>query len=461
MQSNFMQALEARVLLAADGLDFSIYSAEGFVHDEVTEVVTIANGEDVAAAFELTARYETGARDQVLASGSLAPGEIREIVIASAEDPGARLVRKATPFALELCSDGELSATLRHDDFGGVIVQAFSDDVSTTWSIGNAVKAGDDQRDFIVFYNPSDDDVTVTLTGLTESGDDFTMTQTVEGRRRGGWDLRREDDTPSGRFGLMIDATSGIVVSRSHYDVGAGSAIGQLAQAGGGALAGVILGLDVDDSDEDFPSVLTFFNAEEQAASVTLTIRPGDDDVGFQTQTHMLTLDEMSFTQVPISQFGLPQDTDLTFVYESDIAITAGSVTSHQGRLFGAPAVTIAATQWQFSSGSIDRVRDGELRTDDVYVFNPTGAEVDVTVTFTFSNGDVIVENKSLDPNESEDIDAELFVGLTDQRVSYTVTIQATGMVVASLEGFDVLTDAGFVLAGTPGGVMAELGALL
>lgn len=455
-----MEALEPRIVLSGGDLTFALYSPEGFAHDSVTEVVTISNSEDVAADFQLLARYETGERDQLLAEGTLAPGEIREITIASAGDPDGRLVRKATPFALELCSDGELSATLRHDDFGGVIVQSFSDDQETTWSFGNGVKDDSNQRDFIVLYNPGDDDVVVTLTGVTEAGGTFVLQQTVEGHRRGGWDLRREDDAPNGAFGLVLDSSSPIVVSRSHYNVTLGAAFGQLGQAGGGAMAGAILGLDVDDADEDFPSVLNLFNAENGAAQVTITIQPGDDDVVFFPESHIVNLEANSFTQIELADFGLPQDQDLTIVYSSDVPITMSALTSHQGRVFGVPSVTQAATGWQFASGSVDRIQDGELRTDDVFIFNPTNSSIQVTVTFTFSNGEVIQIDKSLDPNESEDVDAELMVD-ADEELGYSVVIEASGFVVASLEGIDLLTDSGFVSAGVASGTVTDLEFLL
>ena len=548
-----LEALERRVVLS--GGEFSIYSPEGFAHDGVTEVVTIANTGGEASAYELMARYETGERDQVLASGTLGAGEIREVTIATAGDPASRLVRKAAPFSLELSSEHELSATLRHDDFGGVIVQSFQAEASDTWSFGLAERAGSARRDFIVMHNPGDAAVQVTLTGVTADGQTFTLTRTVEAHRRSGWDLRREGDLPSGEFGVLVESTGAIVVSRSHYDVQAGLAYGQLGQADGGALAGVVLGLEFDDDwfgsdgqgfddspnhdddgtgdqgqgdnggDDDgtpdqgpgddpgddpggddnpggddgtpdqgpgddpggapggddnpgggddgtpdqgpgdfpggtgLPSVLSLLNVQDQAAMVELTVFASDDTPAFTPVTTTVQVGAGERLDVLLASLGVPFDEEMAIVYESDVPVTVSAQTVHHGRLVGVGAVTQAATGWQFTGPAIDRIKDGELRTEDVFLFNPTGQSIQVTITFLFSDGRVVTETKSLDPFEVEDVDAEIMVNDLAE-LGVTVSIEATGTIVAALEQSG-LSDTSYTLGAMPTGTVTDLGEIL
>ena len=109
-----------------------------------------------------------------------------------------------------------------------------------------------------------------------------------------------------------------------------------------------------------------------------------------------------------------------------------------------------------FTQGHIDRLRGNELRSEDVFLFNPTGVSVVVTVTWTFENGQTVVETKSLDPHEVEDPDARLsLASVPSGGLSYIVNVVATGAVVAMLEHWDPIgvgtpfTSLGVPVAGT------------
>ena len=84
-----------------------------------------------------------------------------------------------------------------------------------------------------------------------------------------------------------------------------------------------------------------------------------------------------------------------------------------------------------------------EIETEDVLLFNPTGSSVDVTVTFTFSDGTRIVENKSLASLEVEDVDGEIEFdegfSFPADGLDFTISITSTGPIVAMLEHWNPL----------------------
>ncbi len=112
-----LDQLEPRVLLShTNGLDHTIFYPEGFVHDNISEAVIISNPTAGDSGYELWARYEVGQRDQLLASGIL-EARRREDITLNSVGGSSGLLRSSTPFALELKSNAQLVATLRHDDF--------------------------------------------------------------------------------------------------------------------------------------------------------------------------------------------------------------------------------------------------------------------------------------------------------------------------------------------------------
>jgi len=75
--------------------------------------------------YELWARDETGQRDQLIRSGSVAAGGWEDVAISDPAAPTAIAVRPNTPFSFVLKSDVQLTASLRHDDFGGSAGESF------------------------------------------------------------------------------------------------------------------------------------------------------------------------------------------------------------------------------------------------------------------------------------------------------------------------------------------------
>jgi hypothetical protein len=488
-----MESLEGRRLMSgADDLPFVVYYPEGYSHPGISEFVPITNTGESEVRYELHARYEAGERDQLLASGTIASHTRGGVTINRAGEPGSMLVRPDVPYALVLRTSAPVAATISHYDFGTAIGESFTGASSDDWTFGEGYKDHDWTRDFIVFYNPGNDDVVVTLTAYTGNGSTIQLSKTLGGQRRGGWNLDAEDRIPAGVFGVRVQATAPIVAALSHYEIVTERGFAVLGTSGGGDTAGVVLAAEFDDlfddhggddgsgGDDDgtpdqgpgdFPSsptiypansYLTVLNTTDQTATVTFTFL-ARDDFALPIVTTTIQVAPRSRGGVTISDMGFASDDEFGVVYRSSVPVTATAAV-YQGRdATGMEAATIAATQWTFGEGFMNRLRAGSDVTEDIYLFNPTGRSITVNVDFVFSTGQTVRVTKSLDPLEIEDVkahaeEAVLTMGLD---VFYGVRVTASSTIVASMEHWDRSLGGGFATLGVPGGTIVRLADVL
>jgi hypothetical protein len=446
-----MQSLEARVLLSSH-FEHEIFYPEGYAHDGITEVVELNNPGAAAAEYELWAQYERGERDQLVASGNLGAGSRGSVLITEEGRGDNRLVRTDVPYALVLRSTEALEAELRHDDFGGQTAEAFTARTANRWAITELSRNSED-RNFIVFFNPGENAVSVQLELIDDSGNTFMMQQTVEGRRRGGWNLEETFFLPRGRFAALIDADSPISVARSEYNLGRQRASSSLGVVGGGDTAGAILSLEFEKrlapggpSASISDTTITIFNTSSEAAEVRLTFLSRDDSRSpGALPVRTVNVDAHERASVSLRDLGFGEREEVSVVYESDRPVAVVAHIERAGGIFGISAQTQAASEWRFFDGLVDRVQGGELRTEDVLLFNPTGQSVDVTVRFHFADGRVVTERKSLDPMEVDDPDARLPIGsLPGMATRYFITVEADAPIVVTLEHWGLAGPDGF-----------------
>ncbi|HYE01841.1 MAG TPA: hypothetical protein VD963_01265 [Phycisphaerales bacterium] len=242
---NFFDALENRTLLGAD-LPFTLYYPEGYVHAGISEFVPITNTNASDVQYELHARYETGDRDQLLASGTIAAHSRGGVTINTAGQEGM-LARQDVPYALILKSSAPVAATLSHYDFGTAIGESFTDRTSTEWSFGEGFKDPNWTRDFVLFFNTSDDPADIRVIVYTDDGQRIEFDDRLGGQRRGGINLNNDPRIPNGVFGVQVLATKPIVAALSHYEIVTQRGFGALGTPDGGAIAGFISAADFDD----------------------------------------------------------------------------------------------------------------------------------------------------------------------------------------------------------------------
>ncbi|MFG0285141.1 MAG: hypothetical protein ACF8R7_12025 [Phycisphaerales bacterium JB039] len=446
-----MESLEARMLLSSH-LDHEIFYPEGYAHDGVGEAVEIANLTGLEAEFELWARYERGQRDQLLVSGALAGGQRDSIVITEQGRSDTRLVRTDVPYALVLRSSEPLAAEFKHDDFGGETSEAFTDRTAERWALTNLTR-DDDNRAFVVFYNPFENEVEVELELYDDSGQTFKLKQTVGGQRRGGWNLNDTFFLPRGRFAALIDASSPISLARSEYSIGQKKASGSLGIQNAGDLAGAILSLEFEKrlapggpSASVADTTITIFNTSDQAADVRLTFLSRDDSRTPGSLPELtVSVDSHERRNISLRDLGFGEREEVSVMYQSDQAVAVAAFIERAGGIFGLNATTQAAQNWRFFDGLVDRIQRAELRTEDVLLFNPTGRSVDVTVRFHFGDGRIITETKSLEAFEVDDVDARLpLLTLPGMATRFMITIESEAPIVTSLEHWGLAGPDGF-----------------
>lgn len=207
-----LEALESRRLLSGD-LPFTYYYPEGYTHDQISEFVPITNTGDTEVTYELHARYETGERDQLLSSGTIAPGTRGGVTINRAGSPAERLARPDTPYALVLKTSGPVGATMSHYDFGTAVGEAFTSETSTEWTFAEGYKDPERTRDFLVYYNPTDEEVIVAVVAYLADGSAVPLFATLGPQRRGGWNINDEAQIPPGAYSLQVIASQPIVAA--------------------------------------------------------------------------------------------------------------------------------------------------------------------------------------------------------------------------------------------------------
>ncbi|MFI4881207.1 MAG: hypothetical protein ACIAQU_01335 [Phycisphaerales bacterium JB064] len=465
---DLFEALEPRKLLSGTStLSEALYMPEGFSAPSVVEVVELAYSDDSGSAdWELWVHYERdGAGEEIvcIADGTLAAGETESIGVWG---DGASLVRADEPYSLVLrSSTDDVTALLRHSDFGAETAQYFVEAGDDSYVIPGLRRDDDSSRDFVVFHNAGDDDATVRLELEDNGGRTYVYQQTVLGGRRGGWNLQQMNDLPEGVFTARVTSENMIVLAGTRYALERNVATIELPNQTLAA-AGALLDAEFDGGggpDED----TTFFIANPSDTAIEIRFRTVQRDDGTisgpATFTAMVGANDS--TTVSLREVGFNGgDDDFGIVYEADAPIAVSVVTERRSNLIFNQPETRASESWFFDQGLIERLRDDELRTEDVYLFNPTATSQDVTITFNFANGTRIVETKSLDSLEVEDVDGRidgiggLPIDLPTGGLAFTISIQSTGPLVAMLAHWDPIDRASAATSqGVPTGTVLDL----
>ena len=380
------------------------------------------------------------------------------------------------PDSPQLRSEADLGAVLRHDDFGGAAAGRFTGQTADHWAFPNVAKDSS-SRDFIVFYNPGQGETTVTVTGFGANGKVFELVSQLESRRRGGWNLRNEPGVPEGAFGVKVSSTGPIVAAMSHYAPGRGNAFTNLGDENGGATGGVIFDVEFSDrgrgmghmrGNSSGPTMLVsdstigIFNSGENAAEVRLVFLNRDESQQLSNNSRTLTVDAGERLTFDLGALQFPEDAEVSLVYESDEPVTVGATVTRKNQSFGISAALAAATAWEFTNPVLNQIQNGVLRTEDLFVFNPTNRSFDVQVEFFYANGESRTETISLDPLEFGEIDATLLPpSLGEGRPFFGIRVTSTIPVSVGLEYWARENNEVFNLTGLASGDIVRLSEVL
>jgi cyclophilin family peptidyl-prolyl cis-trans isomerase len=222
---------DAEVIKQADAGEFytrTLAMPEGFASPRVIEYLDLTNADPNEEVFyQVVLRYETGARDQVIASGMLTPSGSTTIVVHDRSQQDAD-VRPVTPYAFEIQTTsvaGGTGASLLHRDFGNYAAEQFIAPETYTgselreWNFTAVQKLQDSVHSFVLFQNLSDQPATVTATffDINQDGAEAILVFELDAFRRGGIDVANTTQLSDRVYGVRIESTQPIAAAAAQY----------------------------------------------------------------------------------------------------------------------------------------------------------------------------------------------------------------------------------------------------
>lgn len=405
-------------------------SPEGFNSPTTTEFIEISNPNNGPASYQVIASYEADGRINGYTDGG------RELVVTVGTVPANSRIR------LQLTGTGTFQDLLREGAYALIVEAGFPSTVSSPqplsvsisredaffnargsevlyntaqvngtaardWAFAS-IDRNDLSQEFILFYNPNDTDVTITVDFLTSEGV-RTITQTVEPFRRGGWGIFQLN-LPLGQMSARVRAPLPVYVSVADWDIGDAAAPavtngifytpGWLVNGtpAGGAAAG---GLGRIERTSDDAGQIALYNPGTTTTTVTLTALRENGT----TTTQTVPLLAGARVALPVT-LGLSVGESAALTYSSGsvpIAVQYTQVprTADRNLLIGGTRLDGGATTAQTALGRVATFSNGEYRlggagstlaySERLSIFNPfASASLAYTVRFVFSDGTTI-----------------------------------------------------------------------
>lgn len=448
-------------------LPYRVYYPEGYANGQTFTFVPILNSSDQSNHVQVIARYETGERDQVIADLVIPAASRSGITITTPDlyNAGTLLVRKDTPYALEIRAQAPVAATFSHyDQFilaGGraAIGEAFTTRVGTDWTFGQVKKdaEGGSTSDFLLFMNTTDQVIKIESTFYPLGGSGLTpvtITQEVQPFRRSGLNLNNVPELAAGGYGVRIAADANIVASVSHYDRDNRAAAGFTGVPNAGSTGGTIPnGLLGIGSEEEILGVL---NPNGSAATVQLSFLLSNGT----TYRSVLTVGPHSNELLDISTLPqFPVGQPYSVLYTSDVPVSVSEQSGAFGEGLGTTLSDRGFTLWGFGEG-FRPSGDGSSVTETLQLFNPNSTDVLVEITIRFDNNLGQETFRQVVPARKSTV-TNIHNFVTGNRVNvlayYGLTVKAADPIVASMIHFDSFFPGAFTTLGTPLGISAPI----
>ena len=446
---------------------FFLYFPEGFVNDNISEYVSVANPNPFTITYEITLHYEDPALGSMVVTpsgGATINAGARGGVTISSSQGVMSGVESDAPYAIEITSNGPLGATLSHYDFGLSIGESFTEQTSDVWTLAAVRRAPGQVEDFVLFYNPNSTSATVTLTAFTSTGQ-VQLTQTVDGQSRGGWNINDTTMLPPETFGVLVtsEATNmgdehiGVVVSLSHFDLVRDEGYAVLGNPFGGATEGVITNLEF--SDENTPLVSIF---NPNAGTVSVTLRGSYTRSNLPDVVRVVDVAAGKVLQLNASGLGITSDQPLGLRFEAAAPVTVLASEGFSGDANATQAITEVGTSYFFGDAFINTEAAGSLYFETLSFYNPAASAVDITIDLFFPNGDV----SSLTLNVAGDDFAavelhELGAILNRGGLQFfSIQVSAARPFAASMTHYDLFLGGGWGATGAPLGLLNPISSI-
>jgi hypothetical protein len=444
------------------------YFPEGFANNIIREFISVSNGNDYAVTFTVKLRYANGDRDATIATKTVQPGTRGGVTVSNAEVGRPDGVRINTAYSVIVESTGPIAATFAHYDFGATLGDALTDEVSPTWSFARVERTPGTSADFIVYYNPNDFDVVVTLTAYTAQGDPVEIQQTVGAQRRLGFNINNNPSLPTGVFSALLSSRAadsandaafiGIVASLSHYNIAEGYGTAYLGDPTGGSVLSAIPSITLSDS---ITPELVIFNPN--ATTTSVTIRGSYVTNGLPDFFRTIEIAGHRTLRLVGSQLGLIKNQTAGLTVTSDDPVTVASQQLQFGEADATRAFTEAGTRYFFGDGFMNTIRAGERYFETLSFLNPTDIDAEVSVRFLFTDGSSVTESVFVAAGRV----AQLLVHETDSILSrpgvlqyFSIEATADSPFIATFTHYDLFLGGGWTASGAPLGLQNPLDSL-
>lgn len=452
------------------GFNHRIFFPEGFANNRIREYVSIANPNAFDVRYSIILRYEGGVRDAIVQNNILLPAGARGGATLSAGNgtvaPG---VRKREAYAIEIVSDGPVGATLSHYDFDASTGESFTDALSSEWTFARVERNPGQSRDFILFFNPHNFSVTVTLAAYNAQGQAVTLTRNVGSLRRGGFDINAASTLPTGIFGVTLTAAAtspansaafeGIVASISHFDEDDSHGFGSLGSSTGGSTAGAIP--EIASVDGRIPEIV-LFNPDETPATVDLV--GNYISVNLPNFSRRVSVPARGTLILDAAALGVTPNQPVGFTFTSDRDVTVNVMEVTNGDADGYTAPTDVGTQWFFGDAFIGKKRAGTNYFETLSFYNPAGSAISVTVRLLYTNNTFDTLTINVGANDFSRInlhESSTFLNNPSSTNAFSIITSAASPFAVALTHFDIGLGGGWGNRGANIGLVNSLAGII
>ena len=446
-----------QLCLKAAPTQYQLYFPEGFASDQTREFISIVNPNGVAANYTVYLRYELSDVQTVISNSTVAAGARGGVTIVDGTNFISAGVRRNEPYSVVIESDQPLGATLAHYDFGSSIGDSFTERLSSQWNFARAERDNGNVLDFVVFYNPSNFQVDVTLTAYQNDQPAASLTKTFAGLRRGGFSLNDIPNFPTGIFSVVLTAQAtnsanqaafeGVAASLSHYELGSDAAWGLLGDPDNGATAGAITNFSKGTFSR---SEAIFFNPNDVPVTVSLT----GSYLRSTLPQFSRTFDIKAKGQVVLTDadFGLINEQPVGLRYTSSLPITVNGANYQQGDADSSTGATTAGTRFLFGDAFMDPILAGSKFFEYLYLYNPTASGSSVAIKLNFTDGTSSTFNIALDARGFAEVRLHERPELTGRTGPTWFAVDASSInpFVMTMTHYDLLLGGGWATTGVP-----------
>ena len=465
---------------------YRVFYPAGFTGSTIREFVSLANPNAFALTYSVILHYETGERDQTIVSNATLDAGSRGGVTISNALAGSPVGARIAPYAIEVRAlEGPIAASIGHYDFGATTGDAFTNTISPIWSLARLERDPGAVNDFLLYFNPHDFDVNVTLTVYDTFGAPIEVSTVVGALRRGGLNLDQVAGLPLGVFGGIVtaapvastdaDAFQGIVVGQSHFDLVDESGFGQIGDALGGGLAGAIPNLTQSESST---TEVALFNPNPFTTTVTLDgqyVRADLPDL-----VKVITLAPRETRVLSGTDLGMIDGQPLGLRYSANLPITMSGNQQQYGDSDGALGASQVGTGWFFGAAFINTALAGESYFETLGIYNPSPTTNEISVELLFLDGTsetlkVLVSANSFaevrlhetlgsdfeaNSNRPAKFDASAILGRPGLNY-FSVVVSAPSPMAVSFTHYDLFLQGGWTNSGAVFGPMIPISAIV